>query len=67
VVKLLVETGQVGGGRPGSGGLEAMKMQNELTATWGGTVTDVKVKLGDTVAAGAALIVLAPPPAEPAG
>ncbi|HEX7880703.1 MAG TPA: biotin/lipoyl-containing protein [Candidatus Eisenbacteria bacterium] len=66
VVKLMVEAGQVVAAGQPVAVLEAMKMQNELTATWGGTVTDVKVKLGDTVAAGAALIVVAPPVAEAA-
>ena len=60
VVKLLVEPGQVVAAGQAVAVLEAMKMQNELTATWGGTVTDVKVTLGDTVAAGTPLIVLAP-------
>jgi acetyl/propionyl-CoA carboxylase alpha subunit len=66
VVKLMVEPGQVVAAGQPVAVLEAMKMQNELTATWGGTVTDVKVALGDTVAAGAPLIVVAPPAADAA-
>ncbi|TPW16384.1 MAG: biotin/lipoic acid binding domain-containing protein [bacterium] len=60
VVKLLVERGQVVEAGQSVAVLEAMKMQNELTATWGGVVADVKVALGDTVAAGTAIMVLTP-------
>ena len=60
VVKLLVAPGEtVAAGQPVAV-LEAMKMQNELTATWGGVVTAVKAAVGDTVAAGAPLIELKP-------
>lgn len=39
--------------------LEAMKMENELTASQAGTVTEILVKKGDTVNSGDPLIVLA--------
>lgn len=39
--------------------LEAMKMENELTASQAGTVTQILVKKGDTVNSGDPLIVLA--------
>ena len=42
--------------------VEAMKMQNELTARQGGVVTDVLVRPGDTVAANQALVRLKPTP-----
>ena len=42
--------------------LEAMKMQNELTATQAGVVEEIFVKAGDTVAANQALAKINPPP-----
>lgn len=38
--------------------LEAMKMENELTASQAGTVSEVLVKKGDTVNSGDSLVVL---------
>ncbi len=38
--------------------LEAMKMENELTASQAGTVAEILVKKGDTVNSGAPLIIL---------
>ncbi len=38
--------------------LEAMKMENELTASQAGTVTEVLVKKGDTVNSGDPLIIM---------
>ncbi len=38
--------------------LEAMKMENELTASQSGTVTEISVKKGDTVNSGDPLVVL---------
>jgi biotin carboxyl carrier protein len=38
--------------------MEAMKMENELHAALGGTVTDVRVEAGSTVEAGALLLVV---------
>lgn len=64
VVKLLVAPGEVVLAGQAVAVLEAMKMQNELTATWGGVVADIKVALGDTVAAGTPLIVLTPVDAD---
>lgn len=48
--------------------LEAMKMQNELTAPGDGLVQEILVRPGDSVEAGAVLLRLAPvePPAEAA-
>ena len=60
VVKLLVKKGDIIAAGQAVAVLEAMKMQNELTATWGGRVEDIRVALGDTVAAGTPLMTLAP-------
>ena len=38
--------------------LEAMKMENNITAETAGTVTEVKVKPGDAVGAGDVVIVI---------
>lgn len=38
--------------------LEAMKMENDIMASTDGTVTSVKVKVGDTVNTGDVLVVL---------
>jgi biotin carboxyl carrier protein len=40
--------------------LEAMKMENQVETEVGGTVTDVRVRAGDTVAAGDVLVVVEP-------
>ncbi len=44
--------------------LEAMKMENELTTSAGGTVTAIHVRAGETVKAGQILIELRPAEAE---
>jgi pyruvate carboxylase subunit B len=60
VVKLLVDERQtVAAGQPVLV-LEAMKMQNELTARHGGIVGEILVNPGDTVAQGQRLLVLKP-------
>jgi len=41
--------------------VEAMKMENEITAPRAGRVTEVKVRPGEAVEAGATLVVLGPP------
>lgn len=61
VVKILVETGAVVAAGQPLAVLEAMKMQNELTASRAGVVQEVRAKVGDTVASGQVLIVIAPP------
>ena len=60
VIKLLVEPGQLVDADQPVAILEAMKMQNELTASFGGRVQEVKVAVGDTVTDGQLLIVLKP-------
>ena len=40
--------------------LEAMKMENQVQAETSGTVTDVRVAAGDTVAAGDVVAVIDP-------
>jgi len=60
VVRILVQVGDtVAAGTPVAV-LEAMKMQNELTARNGGIVATVHVAEGDTVAQGHTLITLKP-------
>jgi acetyl-CoA/propionyl-CoA carboxylase biotin carboxyl carrier protein len=39
--------------------LEAMKMENNITAETAGTVTEVRVKPGDSVGAGDVVVVIA--------
>ncbi len=56
IVKLMVAVGEaVSAGRPALV-IEAMKMENELVCTQGGTVTRIMVAPGDAVERGAALI-----------
>ena len=38
--------------------LEAMKMENQITAEKAGTVTEIKVAAGDTVGAGDVVVVI---------
>jgi pyruvate carboxylase subunit B len=61
VVRVLVREGQIV--EPGTGlvVLEAMKMENELTAAAGGRVSRVHVAAGDRVEKGVALIEVAAP------
>jgi biotin carboxyl carrier protein len=40
--------------------LEAMKMENNITAETSGTVAEVKVKPGDAVGAGDVVVVIGP-------
>jgi acetyl-CoA/propionyl-CoA/long-chain acyl-CoA carboxylase, biotin carboxylase, biotin carboxyl carrier protein len=40
--------------------VEAMKMENEVTAPWAGTVTEVSVSAGAPVTTGQAICVIAP-------
>src|SRR5262249_4547431 len=58
IVKVLVEVGQeVEAGQPVVI-LEAMKMENQITAERAGTVTDIKVAAGDTVGSGDVVVVI---------
>ncbi len=58
VVRILVEPGQVVGVAQGLVVVEAMKMENELKATRGGTVREIHVREGQAVEGGALLLVL---------
>jgi biotin carboxyl carrier protein len=58
IVKLLVRPGDVVTARQGVIVVEAMKMENELRAPRGGTVSAVHVEEGATVEAGATLITI---------
>jgi biotin carboxyl carrier protein len=59
VVRVLVAAGDVVGVGQGVAVLEAMKMENEVRSTSGGTVAEVHVAPGATVEANAALITFA--------
>ena len=58
IVKLLVKPGDRVEPRQGLVVVEAMKMENELRALAGGTVSEVRVAEGSSVEAGAILVVL---------
>lgn len=58
IVKILAAEGEAVAKGGGLLVLEAMKMQNELTAPRAGTVIQVAVREGDTVAIGQTLVVL---------
>ena len=58
VVKLLVNPGDKVQPRQGLVVVEAMKMENELRAPAAGTVSEVRVKEGASVEAGAILVIL---------
>jgi biotin carboxyl carrier protein len=58
VVRVLVEAGDLVEVGQGVAVVEAMKMQNEMKALRTGVVVEVRVKDGDTVGAGDALVVL---------
>jgi biotin carboxyl carrier protein len=58
IVKLLVKPGDTVEPRQGLVVVEAMKMENELRARAAGTVTEVCVKEGASVEAGAILVVI---------
>jgi len=59
IVKVLVEVGQTVEVGQAVCVLEAMKMENQITAEKAGTVTEVRVQQGDTVGAGDIVIVIA--------
>ncbi len=58
VVKVLVAVGDTVEPRQGVAVVEAMKMENELTAARAGTVTEVAVTEGTSVEAGRLLVVI---------
>ena len=58
IVRVLVQPGQAVHARQPLVVVEAMKMENELRADRDGTVTDLSVHEGDSVEAGALLVVL---------
>ena len=59
IVRVLVQTGEVVRSRQPLIVIEAMKMENELRASGDGRVTRLHVKEGDSVEAGAQLVVIA--------
>ncbi|MGB8858614.1 MAG: acetyl-CoA carboxylase biotin carboxylase subunit [Ilumatobacteraceae bacterium] len=59
IVKVLVEVGQAVEAGQAVVVLEAMKMENQITAEKAGTVKEIKVKAGDTVGAGDVVVVIA--------
>ena len=59
VIKVLVRPGDTVAPRQGLVVVEAMKMENELTAQKAGTVTEVAVTEGSSVEAGRLLVVVA--------
>ncbi|MFQ5669264.1 MAG: acetyl-CoA carboxylase biotin carboxyl carrier protein subunit [Acidobacteriota bacterium] len=67
VVRLCVRVGQEVKRGAGVVVVEAMKMENELTAPRAGVVAEVRVAEGDTVEAGALLVRLGDPPAGSTG
>ena len=60
IVRVLVMAGDVVAARQGLLVVEAMKMENELRAAARGTVTELFVREGQSVDAGAPLLVVAP-------
>jgi len=58
IVKVLVEVGQQVEAGQAVVVLEAMKMENQITAEKAGTVTEIKVAAGDTVGAGDVVVVI---------
>ena len=58
IVKVLVRPGDAVAARQGVVIVEAMKMENELRSQNSGTVSDVRVKEGDSVEAGAILVIV---------
>ena len=58
IVKVLVEVGQAVEAGAAVVVLEAMKMENQITAEKSGTVKEIKVKAGDTVGAGDVVVVI---------
>ena len=58
IVRVLVAPGDVVRDRQGVVVVEAMKMENELRAPKAGTVTEIRAAAGDSVEAGAVLLVV---------
>ncbi len=58
IVKVLVAVGDAVEAGDAVCVLEAMKMENNITAERSGTITDVKVAAGDTVGAGDVVVVI---------
>ena len=58
IVRVLVKPGDAVAARQGVVIVEAMKMENELRSQKSGTVSDVRVKEGDSVEAGAILVIV---------
>jgi acetyl-CoA/propionyl-CoA carboxylase, biotin carboxylase, biotin carboxyl carrier protein len=58
IVKILVEVGQTVEVGQAVCVLEAMKMENQITAEKAGTVKEIKVSQGDTVGAGDVVVVI---------
>jgi acetyl-CoA/propionyl-CoA carboxylase biotin carboxyl carrier protein len=58
IVKVLVEVGQEIEAGQAVVVLEAMKMENQISAERGGTVAEVKVAAGDTVGGGDVVVVI---------
>ncbi len=58
IVKILVEVGQSVEAGAAVVVLEAMKMENQITAEKSGSVKEIKVKPGDTVGAGDVVVVI---------
>ena len=58
IVKVLVEVGQKVEAGQSVVVLEAMKMENQITADKGGTVKEIKVAVGDKVGAGDVVAVI---------
>jgi biotin carboxyl carrier protein len=65
VVRILVEAGQEVGIGAGLVVLEAMKMENELKAPAGGTVSAVQVRAGEAVEKGQVLVEFQEPGQSP--
>jgi len=59
IVKILVEVGQEVAVGQAVVVLEAMKMENQITADKAGTVKEIKVAQGDTVGAGDVVVIIA--------
>jgi biotin carboxyl carrier protein len=58
VIRVLVQTGEAVHARQPVVVIEAMKMENELRATHDGTVAEITVRDGQSVDAGALLVVI---------
>jgi acetyl-CoA/propionyl-CoA carboxylase biotin carboxyl carrier protein len=58
IVKVLVEVGQAVAAGEGIVVLEAMKMENQITAEKAGTIAEIKVAVGDKVGGGDVVAVI---------